>query len=144
MPRPAPLRAVPDPTGGSVERGDIVLGWLTRIVLLLAVAGVGLFDAISVGTTAINLSDQGSFAAREASEVWQTTGSMQQAYDAAVAYATEQDPDNVVSTKGFLIDADDTVHLTLRRKASSFLLYRWDRTAGWAEVEREASGRSVA
>lgn len=126
------------------DRGDIVLGWLTKIAVVLGVAGLGLFDAISIGTTSINLSDQGSYAAREASEVWQSTGSVQEAYDAAVATATEQNPLNVVDATSFRVDADNTVHLRVGREATTIVLYHWGRTAEWAQIEREAQGRSVA
>ena len=125
------------------DRGDIVLGWLTKITVVLGVAGLFLFDAISIGTTAMNLSDQGSLAAREASEVFQQSGSLQDAYDAAVASVKEADPQNEVDPKTFRVDADNTVHLTVSRTASSILLFRWDKTAGWAQLEREAVGRSV-
>lgn len=125
------------------DRGDIVLGWLTKITVVLGVAGLFLFDAISIGTTAMNLSDQGSLAAREASEVWQQTGSLQQAYDAAAAVATEAHPENAVNPRTFRVEADDTVHLTVSRTASSILLHRWGRTEGWAQLERDGVGRSV-
>lgn len=137
----ARLRAV---RGTAPDRGDIVLGWLTRIVVVLGIAGIGLFDAISIGTTAVNLSDQGSYAAREASEAWQTTQSVQKAYDAAVAAATEQNPANSVDNKSFRIDEDNTVHLRIRREATTLVLFRWSRTAEWTKIEREAAGRSVA
>ncbi|MGH8894926.1 MAG: hypothetical protein ACRDWY_16740 [Actinomycetes bacterium] len=126
------------------DRGDIVLSWLTKITVVLGIAGIGLFDAISIGTTSVNLSDQGAYAAREASEVWQSTNSVQKAYDAAVAAATEQNSLNVVDTKSFRIDEDNTVHVTVRREATTILLYRWGRTAEWAKVEQQAHGRSVA
>lgn len=125
------------------DRGDIILGWLTKITIILGVAGIFLFDAISVGTTAMSLTDQGGIAAREASEVWQQTGSIQRAYDAAAAAAVEQNPANEVAAGSFRIDADNTVHLRISRTASSLLLFRWDKTAGWAELDREARGRSV-
>jgi len=149
MPHSARLRALralccTSPERGHPERGDIVLGWLTRLVVILGVAGIFLFDAISVGTTAMSLSDQGHYAAREASEVWQSTGSVQKAYEAAAASAFERNALNVVDTKSFRIDEDSTVHLTVRREASTFVFFRWDRTAGWAQLERTASGRSVA
>jgi hypothetical protein len=130
--------------GCTCDRGDIVLGWLTRIVVVLGLAGIGLFDAISIGTTAVNLSDQGSYAAREASEVWQSTHSVQKAYDAAVEVATEQNPTNSIDTGSFRISEDNTVHLRIRREATTLILFRWDRTARWAQLEREAAGRSVA
>ena len=125
------------------DRGDIVLGWLTKLVVVLGVAGLFLFDAISLGTTAMNLSDQGSYAARQASEVWQTTKSVQKAYEAAVATATEQNAENVVVAKTFRIEEDNTVHFTIKRTADSILLFRWDKSAEWAKLSREAAGRSV-
>lgn len=125
------------------DRGDIILGWLTKLVVVLGVAGLFLFDAISLGTTAMNLSDQGSYAARQASEVWQTTNSMQEAYEAAAATATEQNAENVVVAKTFRIEEDNTVRFTIKRTADSILLFRWDKSAEWAKVSREAAGRSV-
>lgn len=128
----------------NVDRGGIVLGWLTKLTVVLAVAGIFLFDAISIGTTKASLADQGSYAARNASEVWQQTGNIQRTYDAAVAAATEQNPMNRVSTKGFTVDADGTVHLVVGREAQTIVLYRWDRTRAWAKVRASAEGRSVA
>jgi hypothetical protein len=137
---------VPAPAGqaGDRDRGDIVLGWLTRIVVVLGIAGLGLYDAISVGTTAVSLSDQGNIAAREASETWQATDSVQAAYDTAVKSATEANPLNVVNAKTFTIDPDGTVHLDVSRTATTIVIYHWDRTARWAELTRSGQGRSVS
>ena len=127
----------------SADRGDIVIGWLTKIVVVLGIAGIGLFDALSIGSTSVSLSDQGQYAAREASEAWQQTDSVQRAYDVAVATATSQNPHNTVDPKSFRIDPDDTVHLRIERTATTIVLRHWDRTAAWATLEREAQGRSV-
>lgn len=129
---------------GRGDRGDIVLGWLTRITVILALVGVVLFDAISLASTKANVSDQGAYAAREASSAWDESHDLQASYDAAVVAATEQDPQNVVGTKDFRIDADGTVHLSVSRDAPTLVLSRWDRTAKWAHVESRAVGRSVA
>jgi hypothetical protein len=129
--------------GAQPERGDIVLGWLTRVVVILGVAGVFLFDAISLGTTTMTLADQGSHAAREASEVWQLTGDVQLAYDEAVESATEANPLNVVDNTSFRISEDNTVRLTISREATTLVLFRWSKTAEWTRIEREAKGRSV-
>lgn len=127
-----------------MDRGDIVLGWLTRLVVVLSLVGLVLFDAISVASTTANVADQGSYAAREASLVWDQTHNVQQAYDKAAEIAAGENVLNQVATKGFKIDTDGTVHLVIRRDAPTLLLSRWDRTAGWAMVRREAFGRSVA
>ena len=138
-------RAAADPTVGSglPDRGDIVIGWLTKIVIVLSIAGIGLFDALSIGSTSVSLSDQGQYAAREASEAWQQTESVQSAYDVAVATATSQNAQNTIDPKSFRIDPDDTVHLRIGRTATTIVLHHWDRTATWAVLEREVKGRSV-
>lgn len=137
------LVTTPPSTRGA-DAGAIVLGWLTKLTVVLAIAGVALFDAISVGTTTASVADQGVLAAQAASETWDETKSAQEAYDTAVASALEQNPENVVSTKGFQIDADGTVHLVISREAKTLVLYRWGRTAKWAHVSQTAKGRSVA
>jgi hypothetical protein len=119
------------------------MGWLTKIVAVLAVAGIGLFDAISIGTTAVTLTDQGSYAARDASETWKSTQNLQQAYNQAVASAIAQNRENVVDASTFRIDKDNTVHLTVSREAPTLLLFRWGRTHEWAKVERAAKGKAL-
>jgi hypothetical protein len=126
------------------DGGGIVIGWLTKIALIFAVAGFVLFDAISVASTTANVADQGSTAAMEASSVWDETHDVQAAYAAAVTSATEQDAGNSVSPKGFAIDSDGTVHLRVSREAKTLILFRWDKTRKWAVVSRTAQGRSVS
>jgi hypothetical protein len=134
------MRSPGSPTS---DRGGIVIGWLTKIALVFAVAGFVLFDAISVGTTMANVADQGSTAAMEASATWDGTHDVQAAYNAAVASAIEQDPGNSVSPKTFAVDPDGTVHLTISREAKTLILFRWDKTRKWAEVSRTARARNV-
>lgn len=140
------MRAAPPRLRSSAapaDRGGIVLGWLTKVTIVLAVIGIALFDAISIGSTAATVSDQGSYAARDASSVWDQTKDLQKTYDAAVASATLQDPQNVLKPKGFSVDPDGTVHLVIGRQAPTLVLFRWERTKKWAYVERPAEGRSV-
>jgi|SRR4051812_4506783 Flp pilus assembly protein TadG len=139
--RAALLRSPGSPTS---DGGGIVISWLAKIALVFAVAGFVLFDAISVASTTANVADQGSTAAMEASSVWDETHDVQAAYAAAVASATEQDPGNSVSAKGFAIDPDGTVHLRVSREARTLILFRWDKTRKWAVVSRTARGRSVS
>ena len=125
------------------DRGGIVLGWLTKLTVAIALVGILLFDAISVGSTAATVADDGSYAAREASATWDRTHDLQEAYLTAAAAAAEQNSQNVVSTKNFLVDPDGTVHLVVSRVAPTLVLFRWDRTAKWAHVSTAAKGRSV-
>ena len=127
----------------SGERGDIVLSWLSKLVVVLGLAGIVFFDAISVGVTATTLTDQGNIAARESSEVWRSTKSVQKAYEAAVTTSLESNPLNTIDTESFRIDEDNTVHLTISREATTLVLHRWSRTAGWAQLHREVKGKSI-
>ena len=131
------------PDGRSPEAGDIVLGWLTRVAVVLAIAGVALFDAISVGSTKASVADDGTYAAREASSTWDQTKDIQATYETAVRVAEEENADNKVPTKGFTVDQDGTVHLVVSRTAPTLVLYRWGKTATWADVSAHAEGRSV-
>jgi hypothetical protein len=125
------------------ERGDIVLGWITKLVVGFALAGVVLFDAMSVGTTMSAVADQGSFAARQAADTWSTTRDLQKAYLAASATATESNPLNVIDPKTFRVDPDGTVHLKISRTATTLVLYRIGFMKHLADVEQNAHGRSV-
>jgi len=127
-----------------VDRGDIVMGWLTYLTLIMALAGVVLFDAISVGTTNASVADQGSSAALTASATWDETKNVQSAYESALASVTQSNAQNELDPKSFSIDADGTVHLTVSRDAKTLVLYRWGKTAKWAHVSQTSEGRSVA
>jgi hypothetical protein len=131
-------------SAGLPDRGDMILGWLTRIALLLCVAGVALYDSMSIGSTAMNLSDDGDYAARQASEVWQQTKNIQLAYNAAAAAATEQNAGNEVATKDFVVDDDGRVHLTISRNATTLVVFRFSATRKWAHVERHSTGLAVS
>ena len=74
----------------------------------------------------------------EASAAWDETHDVQAAYDAAVASATEQNPGNNVSAKGFAVDPDGTVHLRVSRTAKTLILFRWDKTRSGPQVSRTA------
>jgi hypothetical protein len=139
--RSAPRRS---PFAAADERGGIVIGWLTKLTVVLALFGIVMFDAISVGSTMTTVSDQGSYAALEASATWDETKDVQATFTTAVQAALEQDSANVVTPKGFRIDPDGTVHVRIHRTAHTLLLFRWSKTAKWAEVTRDARGRSVA
>jgi hypothetical protein len=126
------------------DSGGIIVGWLSKLAVVLALCGLVLFDCISIASTAVTVSDEGAYAARQASENWQQSKNIQQAYDAAVAAAKDSNPANRVATKSFTVDPDGTVHLTVSRTARTLFVFRLDRTKKWAHVVREAQGRSVA
>lgn len=125
------------------ERGDIVLSWLSKLVVFLGLAGVVLFDAISIGVTHSGVADAGSFAAHEASATWLAGHDLQQAYETATVTAGKANSLNVIDPKTFTVDPDGTVHLTISRTATTLVLYRIGPIKKWADVSSQSKGRTV-
>ncbi len=123
------------------DRGDILLGWLAKLVVVFGVVGVVVFDAISVVSARATVHDDGTYAARAAATVWVTTGDVDAAYRTAVAAAAEKHADNRVDVGGFRIEPDGVVYLTIRRTASTLLVDRLDQTAKWARITEDVTGR---
>ena len=113
------------------DRGDIVLGWLTKLVVILGVLGVVGFDLIAVGQAHIQASDRASTAARAASDAYQSSKNVQQAYDAA--FATLVDGDTIETTT-FLVAQDGSVQLRLHHEAVTLLVEKIGPLASQAEV----------
>ncbi len=105
------------------DRGDIVLGWLVRVVALLAVVGVMAFDVLSVGSSRLSVDDQATTAARAAADSWAASHDLQGAFDAAWRSATEADATNDVDAASFSVDAAGVAHVTLRREAPTFVMH---------------------
>lgn len=129
--------------GWHSDRGDIVLSWLTKLVVFLALSGVVLFDAISIGVTSSGVADAGSFAAHEASATWLGGHDLQKAYETAATTAREANALNVIDPKTFTVDPDGTVHLTISRTATTLVLYRIGSIKKWADVSSRSQGRTV-
>ncbi|WP_460459378.1 hypothetical protein [Angustibacter peucedani] len=126
------------------DRGDIVLGWLVKIVVILAVFGVVAFDAISIGTTKMSVEDQGDTAARAASETWQRTHDARASLADAQKAAAEANPLNVVVPESFAVDADGTAHFTIEREASTLVAQHIGPLRKVCLVDAAAIGRSTA
>ena len=103
-----------------------------------------LFDAISIGSTAATVADDGAYAAHEAADDLGETKDLQKAFDAATAAAVERNPRTSSppraspSTRRHRAP-DDQPH----RHDDDRL--RWGRTAKWATwTHATAKGRSVS
>lgn len=125
------------------DRGDVVVGWLVRVVASVAVVGVLLFDAISVGAAKMSVTDQASEAARAASDNWLSRHDQQAAFDAAWQAATDSNAANTVDTRSFRVEKNGTVHLTVERTAPTLVLRLVGPLQHWADVSGEGVGRSA-
>ena len=102
------------------DRGDIVLGWLTKLAVTLAVLGVVGFDAIALGTAQFQAEDHAQTAARAAVESYRADKNLQKAYDAALA---EVAPDgDTLDAAAFTAAPDGSITLTLRQQVPTLVM----------------------
>ena len=119
------------------DRGDIVLGWLTKLVVVLAVLGVIGFDLISLGTARFQAEDHAQSAVRAASSSYASGKDLQQAYDAALAEVVEHG--DTIDPQTFTVTPDGAVTLTLHRTAPTMLVEKIAPLREWADVRRTVS-----
>lgn len=129
--------------GASGDSGGIVVGWIVKIVVVVGLVGVALFDAISIGVSRLSVEDAGALAAREASTDLLRTGDLQLAYAAAVSAATDANPLNEVPPSSFHALPDGSVQLVVSRQATTFVVRHIDWVAGWADVRAQATGKPL-
>ncbi len=105
------------------DSGSIVLGWLTKLSLSIALLGVLAFDGIALVKTHVNAADHANTAAIAAVDSYRQTKDVQAAYNAAAA-AVAADGDTidprtfvVTPTTGHisLVVTEDAVTLWLHR-----------------------------
>lgn len=123
----------------SGERGDVVLGWLTRLTLVLAVLGVLGFDAVALGVGRLNAEDRAQEAARAAVRTLAETSDVQRAYEAALA---EIDPlTDTIAPTGFLPTTDGDVTLTVTHTSPTLFVEKVGPLRSWATTSATVTGR---
>lgn len=135
-----------DPVGaaappGRRDRGGIVLGWLVRLTVVLAVTGLVAADGLSIAVTRMTTADAAADAAARAGEVWAQTRQLDAAYAAAVDSARIVDTDALVPRSGFRVGPDGSVRLVVVRTARTLIASQVTLTSHWAVVER--TGRAA-
>lgn len=125
------------------ERGSIVLGGLTKLVLLFAVLGVIVYDGVAIGYAHFNAADHGALAADKAGDVWRETGSIEQAY--AAAAQSLQSTGEKIQKKSFTIDREtDTVSFRLTTHAKTLVAQRIPFTRSLTEISAQVVTTSAA
>jgi hypothetical protein len=123
---------------GEADRGDIVLGWLTKLVATLAVLGVIAFDGISLVQARVQASDRATTAAAAASDEYRASHDVQKAYNAAFATLTG---DDTIETKTFRVTQDGAVKLRLHHVGTTLLVQRIGPIKHWAEAVETGAAR---
>lgn len=99
------------------DAGEIVLGWLTKVTVVLATLGVLSYDGIALVTTHVSVDDHAQTIASKAADDVVSTRSIDVAYRSA---ATEAEASgDTLAPADFVVDPDGTVHVTLEREATS-------------------------
>ncbi len=137
--KPEPARADPRPV--TSDRGDIVLGWLTKLVVVLSLLGLVGFDLISLGSTRFQAEDHAQSAVRAAARTWSGPASLQAAYEAAVAEVVQHG--DTIDPQSFSVAPDGTVTLTLLRTAPTLVVEKVPPLANYASVRRTVSASPV-
>jgi len=122
----------------SGDRGDVVLGWLTKVTVTLALLGLVAFDAVSLGAGQFQAEDHAQQAARAAVEAYRTTPDLQQAYDAAVGEVL--DSGDTIETAGFVAGPDGSITLRLRREVPTLLIEKIPPLHDLATITRTVTG----
>jgi exosome complex RNA-binding protein Csl4 len=129
---------------GAGDRGDVVLGWLTRLTVGLALLGLVGFDLVSLGAGRLQAEDRAQSAARAAVRSFAADQDMQRAYEAALAEVAEHgDPGDVVAAQSFTVTADGVVTLTLWHTAPTLVVEKIGPIRGWATTSATVTGRPV-
>jgi hypothetical protein len=97
------------------DRGDILLGWLAKLVIGLGVVALLGFDAVTVGLATVSVQDQAGTAAAAARDEYAMHHDPQRAYQAALATAKAANPADVIKPLDFTVTTTGVVKLTLQR-----------------------------
>jgi hypothetical protein len=125
------------------ERGAIVLGWLSRIVVVLSLVAIAAFDTIAIASARFSITDDANAAAESANNAWsQSNGNVQFAYNAAAEYADAHG--DMLTPKTFSITATGEVHLTLQSHATTLVVSHIGPLKKLAKTSAAGSAKSPA
>ena len=115
----------------------MVVGWLTRVTLTLAVLGVLLFDTSALLVGRVSVADQADGAAQAAADSWR----QQHSYPAALLAAQTRAGDDEVVPNSLVIAPDGSTAVALHRNVSTLVVRHVPRLRDTASVTERGSGR---
>jgi hypothetical protein len=116
------------------DRGGIVLGWLTQLIVGLSTVGLIGFDLVSLGASQLQAEDHAQTAARAAVDAYTGPKDLQAAYDAALAEVLPAG--DTIDAQTFAFTTDGTVTLTLHSTAPTLLVHKVSALRSYTEVQR--------
>lgn len=119
------------------DRGSIVVGWLAKIAVVIAVLGVVAFDGISLAQARFQASDRANTAASAAADDYHTNHDLQKAYNAAFATVVDGD---TIETATFRVATDGSVTLRLHHHATTLVVQHIGPLKHWADSVETGEG----
>ncbi len=116
------------------DAGDMVVGWLTRVAVILLVIGLAGFEALSIMVARIQLSDTAASAGSTALSAYSGSHDVSTAYNQAEVVA--EDAGAKIVQRSFRFNADGSVEFTIRKNANTVLLQHIKATADWTHVKQ--------
>ena len=127
---------------GPRDRGDIVLGWLTRITVVLALLGLVGFDLVSLGSGRLKAEDRAQAAARAAVQSYADGKDLQRAYEAALDRLTKDGGvGSTIAPESFTIAPDGAVTLTVQHTSPTLVVEKVEPIRSWATSSATVTGR---
>ena len=123
------------------DRGDIVLGWLTKLAVVLGVLGVIAFDGIAIAQAHFQAADRATTAAAAAADEYKASHDLQKAYNAAFATING---DDTIETKTFQVADDGTVTLRLHHIATTLVIRHVGPLKHYADAVETGEGRPAS
>lgn len=105
------------------DAGSFDAGWLTKVVVLLAVLGLVLMDSVSVVTARLSVADDASTAAVAGRDSYAAGRNVMVAYAAATKAATDLHPDTMLPAKEFVVAPNGAVTVTAVRTPSTIVAH---------------------
>jgi hypothetical protein len=98
--------------------GIVVVGWLTRVTLTLAIVGVLLFDVSALLVGRVSVADHADSAAQAAADSWR----QQHSYPSALLAAQTSAGGDEVVPDSLVISPDGATTITLHRQVSTLVV----------------------
>lgn len=103
------------------DTGSIVIGWLVKVAVVIALVGVMAFDAIAVGSAHMSASDDANSAASAAASDYWNTHNAKSALSAAADAITS--PNEALVADSLRIAPDGSVTIVLRRTITTLVMH---------------------
>jgi hypothetical protein len=125
------------------DAGDVILSWLTRVVLVIAATAVVGFDGLSIAVAHVSAQDDANSAAVAAATAWVGEKGAPAPTLLAAQNSAAQHGETVLP-RSLTVDADGTVHLKLERDATTVVIRHIGPLRSWATVIVKGSGKADA